>query len=151
MHLSAVADGAMSQAVEVKGEVAVPAAFAVDDLRKLASHEVSVAGEGGAKRAYRGVLLRDLLTACKPAEKTRFDLRQNYVVARATDGYLAVFSWIELFNSAIGDQVLVAFEVDGAPLADAEGRIAMISGADTRSGPRHVRWLSSIDVRRATP
>ncbi len=36
-------------------------------------------------------------------------------------------------------------------LSDAEGRVALVSTGDVRSGTRHVRWLESIDVRRALP
>ena len=52
------------------------------------------------------------------------------------------------FNSPIGEGVLVFFEKDGAALNDFEGRIAMVSSKDTRTGPRHVRWLKQIDVVR---
>ena len=37
---------------------------------------------------------------------------------------------------------------DRVPLADDEGRIALISGKDIRTGPRHVKWLQSIEVRK---
>ena len=36
----------------------------------------------------------------------------------------------------------------GQPLADDEGRIAMVSTKDTRTGPRHVKWLQGIEVRK---
>jgi hypothetical protein len=39
------------------------------------------------------------------------------------------------------------FERDGQALADREGRIALASGRDIRSGPRNVHWLSRLDVR----
>ncbi|MBK7252189.1 MAG: hypothetical protein IPI06_15355 [Gammaproteobacteria bacterium] len=70
------------------------------------------------------------------------------VVATASDGYKAVFSWSELFNSPVGEGVLVFFEKDGMPLADDEGRIALISAKDLRTGPRHVKWLQGIEVRK---
>jgi hypothetical protein len=44
--------------------------------------------------------------------------------------------------------VAVAIERDGMPLEDGEGRFALISLADERPGPRHVKWLQQIDVRR---
>jgi hypothetical protein len=64
------------------------------------------------------------------------------------NGYQAVFSWGELFNTAIGRGVLVAFERDAQPLREGEGRIALVSTEDERAGPRHVKWLHRIDVRR---
>jgi hypothetical protein len=33
-------------------------------------------------------------------------------------------------------------------LRDGEGRITLVSLADERSGTRHVKWLSRIDVQR---
>ena len=43
---------------------------------------------------------------------------------------------------------MVFFEKNGQPLADSEGRIAMVSSKDTRTGPRHVKWLQNIEVKR---
>jgi hypothetical protein len=43
--------------------------------------------------------------------------------------------------------VLVLFERDGKPLAPAEGPLALISGKDIRTGPRHVKWLQTVEVR----
>ena len=70
------------------------------------------------------------------------------VLAIASDGYTVVFSWSEIFNSPVGDGILVFFEKDGVPLGDDEGRIALISAKDIRTGPRHVKWLQSIEVRK---
>ena len=75
-------------------------------------------------------------------------VRRTYVVAVASDGYQAVFSWGELFNTPVGAGVLVAYERDGEPLREGEGRIALVSLADERPGTRHVKWLSRIEVRR---
>ena len=94
------------------------------------------------------MLLRDVLAAAKPVEKERHDLRRSIVVATATDGYQAVFSWAELFLSPIGDGAMVIFERDGAPLSSNEGPLAIVSLKDTQPGPRHVKWVERIEVRR---
>ncbi len=96
---------------------------------------------------YAGVLLRDVVSAAKPVEKSRYDLRRSVVVATASDGYQAVFTWAELFLSANGDGALVVFERDGAPLPADEGPLALVSLRDTKSGPRHVKWLTKVEVR----
>ena len=70
------------------------------------------------------------------------------IIATASDGYKVVFSWSEVFNSPLGEGVIVFFEKDGVPLADDEGRIAMVSTKDIRTGPRHVKWLQAIEVRK---
>ena len=39
------------------------------------------------------------------------------------------------------------YERDGVRLLDNEGPLALVSLKDTRPGPRHVKWLQSIEVR----
>ncbi len=100
-------------------------------------------------RRFTGCLLRDVLDSAGLTEKVRRDLRKSFMVASASDDYQVVFSWGELYNSPVGDGVLVVYEMDGAPLPDGEGRIALVSLKDTKPGPRHVKWLARIDVRLA--
>jgi hypothetical protein len=90
-----------------------------------------------ARRAGRG-----------PADQAQPPPRRTIIVATASDGYKAVFSWAELFNTTIGDGVPIVYERDGAPLGNDEGRIALVSLKDIRPGPRHVKWLSAIEVVR---
>ena len=144
----------------VGGNVANPLALGVDDLTRQPVQtvedvrQVRVAGAtasgGDQVRRYRGVLLRDVLAAAKPVEKERHDLRQSIVVVTATDGYKAVFSWAELLLSPIGDGVLMIFERDGAPLAPTEGPLALVSLRDTQPGPRHVKWLAKVELRKVS-
>jgi hypothetical protein len=94
-----------------------------------------------------GCLLRDVLERAKPVERKRLDFRKSVVIATASDGYRVVFSWAELYHSPIGDGALVVYERDGKPLDDSEGRIALVSLNDTRPGPRHIKWLQSIELR----
>jgi DMSO/TMAO reductase YedYZ molybdopterin-dependent catalytic subunit len=118
----------------------------VEDVR-----EVRMGGEAKQDtqaRRYAGVLLRDVLAATKPVEKERRDLRRSIVVVTASDGYVVVFSWAELFLSPIGDGVLVVLERDGAPLPASEGPLALVSLRDTQPGPRHVKWLQKVELRR---
>jgi len=129
--------------VEVAGQVRRSLSLSVEDLRALAQRRGQVAAGG-----YGGIRLTDLLEEADIRRDARHALRRTYVVALASDSYQAVFSWGELFNTSIGRNVLVAFERDGSPLQDGEGRIALVSLADDKIGPRHVKWLSRIDVRR---
>jgi hypothetical protein len=70
--------------------------------------------------------------------------------AVATDGYRAMFSWGELFNTDAAEHVLVIRARDGKPLDAAEGPLALRALADTRPGPRHVRNLCAIVARTAS-
>ena len=106
-----------------------------------------VAGQPQAATTLQGVRLLAVLEQAGLAERDRFDWRKTVVIAIARDGYRAVFSWPELANTAGGAQVMVSYERDGASLDAQEGPLAIHVPADTRTGPRHVKWLQRIEVR----
>jgi DMSO/TMAO reductase YedYZ molybdopterin-dependent catalytic subunit len=99
-----------------------------------------------AQVRWRGVLMRDILQAAGIERLDKREQRRSGVAARASDDYVVLFSWGELFNAKLGDNVLVVTAVDGKPLAASEGPYALRSLLDTRSGPRHVRWLRQLEV-----
>jgi DMSO/TMAO reductase YedYZ molybdopterin-dependent catalytic subunit len=157
-NIAAQTEAPSAAKLTVGGNVANPSTLSLDDLKRLPVQDLDDVRQmraGGAAvagseqvRHYKGVLLRDVLAAAKPVEKEHRELRQSIVVATATDGYKAVFSWAELFLSPIGDGALVIFERDGGPLAPSEGPLALVSLRDTQPGPRHVKWLVKIDLLR---
>jgi len=110
---------------------------------------VASSGSGTTDRAvvYTGALLRDVLEKSGFATATDRGVRTNVVEAVATDGYRAVFSWGELFNSPLGEQAVVITAQNGRPLDIAAGPLALRSLADLRPGPRHVRNLCALIVR----
>jgi DMSO/TMAO reductase YedYZ molybdopterin-dependent catalytic subunit len=132
----------VSTRLVVTGEVQRELSLSVEELRAIAKRRGEVVVGG-----YGGIRLTDLLEEADIRRDARRALRRTYVVASATDHYQAVFSWGELFNTSIGHRVLVAFERDGLPLREGEGRMALVSLADERAGPRHVKWLNRIEVR----
>jgi DMSO/TMAO reductase YedYZ molybdopterin-dependent catalytic subunit len=129
----------VSTRVVLSGEVQHELTLGVAELRLRTSVQ---------ERGYGGVRLVDLLREADIRQDAQHALRRTYVVATATDGFKAVFSWGELFNTPIGRGVIVAYERDGAPLRDGEGRITLVSLGDERPGTRHVKWLERIEVRR---
>src|SRR5271156_1032021 len=104
----------MVTAVTVGGNVSQSLSLTVADLKRYPVHQIDYvppqtehkSGSEPARR-YTGCLLRDVLAAAKPTEGKPRDLRKSYVVASASDGYEVVFSWAELFISAVGDNVYV--------------------------------------------
>ncbi len=141
--------------VTVSGNVSKSLSLTVADLKHYPVHQIDYVppqtehqAGGEPARQYTGCLLRDVLAAAKPVESKPHDLRKSYVVARASDGYEVVFSWAELFVSPVGSNVYVVYERDGAPLAEDEGRIALVVLTDMRP-IRHVKWLSALIVRAA--
>ena len=145
----------VTDSVSIGGAVEHPLRLTVADLRKLAPQQagdVPLVCQSGADMGkienLRGVLLRDILEKAKVVAPGHNDVKKMIIVATASDDYKVVFSWTEVFNSPVGEGVIVFFERDGRPLADDEGHIAMISTKDLRTGPRHVKWLSGIEVRK---
>ncbi|WP_164110364.1 MULTISPECIES: molybdopterin-dependent oxidoreductase [Sphingobacterium] len=142
-----------SKSIEVTGEVENKLVLTVDDLKKMNQNNlnnVDIICENGAKtsvrKSYKGVLLKDILSKAKIIQHHHRD-RNFYIVARASDDYMATFSWAELFNNVNGEKTYVMYEENEKPIQD-EGAMILISKNDLKTGPRHVSWLKSIEVYR---
>ncbi len=152
----AQAPSAVSETLNVTGAVKSPLALTVAQLEAMPVEQVAqtdthqVDGKS-VTTDVRGVRLTALLDRAALAAGGKNDWKHAVVVASATDGYAVTFSWPELFDTDVGPGVLVIFERDGKPLADREGRIALVSAKDIHNGPRNVHWLSKIDVRVLAP
>ena len=94
---------------------------------------------------YRGIRLRDLIERAG-IKADRREQRRAVILATAQDGYQASFSWGELFNSSLGDSVVLVLREGTLDLIERDGLPALRSLQDLRSGPRHVRWLARIEV-----
>lgn len=145
----------VTHSVSVGGVVAKPLTLTVADLKKMPAAEIGampIVCQSGATmeevKQYKGAKLKDVLDRAEIVSRDHNDTKKMVIVATASDGYKAVFSWQELYNSPIGDEVVVFFEKNGRPLDDDEGQIALISAKDLRAGPRHVKWLQSLEVIR---
>jgi DMSO/TMAO reductase YedYZ molybdopterin-dependent catalytic subunit len=143
----------VSRSLSVSGEVKKPLQLSVADVKALPSRtvkDVAIISKHGTTmiKSLKGVLLKDILDKAEIAAKQPGDTKRMFIVATATDNYKAVFSWNELFNSPLSEGILVAYEKDGAELADAEGKLLLVSTKDFMTGSRHVKWLKSVDVRK---
>lgn len=143
----------VSKIVKVTGDVVTPLTLTVDSLKKMKVIELKdfkiVCQTGLTKESVestKGVLLTDILEKAKIAQQEHKN-RNFYIVARASDDYKATFSWAELFNNPTGEKVYVLFEQNGQPLKE-KGEMIVVSLNDTKTGPRHVKWLKSIEVSR---
>lgn len=140
-------------ALSITGDVRQPLRLGVRDLAdfpaagQAESRVVRQVDGQGRETLSRGVRLKALLQRAALAERDRLDWRRTIVMAIAADGYRAVFSWPELFNTDTGNLVLVLYQRDGMPLSDGEGPLALLAAADLRLGPRHVKQLVRLDVR----
>ncbi|OMQ12730.1 molybdopterin-dependent oxidoreductase [[Flexibacter] sp. ATCC 35103] len=138
--------------IEIKGEVEFPLQLNIDSLQKMKVTTISnfkITGQNGEikkeDKTSKGVLLKDILEKSKIIQKDHKD-RNFYIVARASDGYKATFSWAEIFNNPTGENTYVLFEENGKPIKN--GEMVLICKNDIKTGPRHVYWLKSIEVYR---
>ncbi len=132
---------------------ALPATRLTQKLSVVSSASASASASTSAPPAerslsYGGVLLRDALQRAGFGGPNDRGARGAIIEAVADDGYRATFSWGELFNSPLGDQALVIVTQDDKPLDAAAGPLALRSLADLRPGPRHVRNLCALVVKR---
>lgn len=143
----------ISKQVTIKGDVENELTLTVDSLKKMnviTIENFKVVCQSGANmkedKNCKGILLKEILEKAKIKQQNHKD-RNFYIVARATDNYKATFSWAEIFNNPTGENVYVLFEENGM-LIKAQGDMILICKNDIKTGPRHVYWLSSIEVKR---
>jgi len=101
-----------------------------------------------AIKNIKGVLLKDIIDKAVIEVSSPKLLSEYYITCVATDNYKVVFSWNELFNTDIGNHVMVITEADGKPAKDGEDRIAILSTADQATGRRFVKSLARVIVER---
>jgi DMSO/TMAO reductase YedYZ molybdopterin-dependent catalytic subunit len=97
--------------------------------------------------AYRGVRLTTLITEAGLPNDAPGEFKRTVFVAHGQDGYVVTFSWHELFNTPIGESVLIAYECGGRKLDAEDGAPILFSGADILPAPRHVKRLARIEAR----
>jgi hypothetical protein len=152
---STEASGFVTQTLNLGGRVQHKLALSPEALKDFpvqAPAEIPIIGRTGETlrilKGYVGAKLTDILDKSVLLSADHNDLKKSIVVATASDDYKAVFSWNELYNTTVGEGVLVLYAKDGKPLGDDEGRIALISTRDSHTGPRHVRWLQDVQVQK---
>ncbi|HZZ14195.1 MAG TPA: molybdopterin-dependent oxidoreductase [Paraburkholderia sp.] len=96
---------------------------------------------------YRGVRLTTLIDAAGLPDSVPGEFKRTVFVAVGQDGYAVTFSWHELFNTPIGENVLVAYECGGRALDSNEGAPILFSGSDRLPAPRHVKRLARIEAQ----
>ncbi|MES2183794.1 MAG: molybdopterin-dependent oxidoreductase [Pseudomonadota bacterium] len=139
--------------LRVDGHVPHPRTFSLAQLQALPQvdlgpTEVVCLSARQVRRAhhYAGVRITDLLGETGFGTLPRNTLKQCVVVCHGADGYRAIFSWNELFNTAVGDRALAIVQRDGRPLADDPGELSLISAADLLGGPRNLQALVMVEA-----
>ena len=147
----------VSQQVVINGLVKTPLVLDVNALKQFphqVTQRVAINTMKGEVRTeptdFKGVRLIDMLNQAEIIRLDHNDVKKMAIIATASDGYKAVFSWNELFNSANGQGVIIIYQRDGLPLDEKAGQIALISTRDLATGPRFVKWIKEINVLKVT-
>lgn len=154
-HLSTTEDSVKfySPTFSVSGDVEFPLSYTVDSLKEMkvvTLDSLNTVCQSGVimnqSKSSRGVLLKDVLNKAEIKQLHHAD-RNFYIVVRASDGYKATFSWAEIFNNPTGENTYIIFEENNKPVAK-NGAMILNCINDIKTGPRHVNWLKSIEVKR---
>ncbi len=96
----------------------------------------------------KGILLKDIIDKAVIDASSPKLLSEYYITCMAADNYKVVFSWNELYNTEVGNHVIIITEADGKMSKDGEDRIAILSTADKATGRRFLKSLTKVIVER---
>ena len=123
----------------------------LDDLKAFQKHSIKSLKITNHLKEYKstlenanGVLLRDVLSKVSFKEKSPKVLSEYYIVCIAEDNYKVVFSWNEIFNTAVGDNALLITDAKDRP----NDGISTLSPTDFATGRRYVKNLKTIQLKK---
>ena len=143
------AENAAAPQLTVRGDIPAPLMLKADDLARMPRETISVPDQDGTKVTYGGVPLREILKgAGVPLGKDlRGKVLASYVLAKAHDGYLVVFSLGEMDEAFGNESIIVADKRDTKPLFGYQGPFRLVCPND-KAGARSVRMLETLEVVR---
>lgn len=153
--LSILLYGQQQTAISIWVHQKKQASIGLEQLRNLPQQQLDslrIYNHAGSYRStlqqIKGVLLKDILKEVRFGEGSPKELSEYYLIAKAKDGYKVVFSWNELFNSPLGDKVLLVTNISQASQGKQKDGFALLSPKDIATGRRYVKDLESIQIRR---
>ncbi len=160
--VSSMAAGPADEAIHIAGSGAKPSDWGVKQIRQKLAGEIKPVeyNSKGAKRVFDCVPLASVLKAAgvdtdfamngAAGPKLKNPQMRMAVMVRGRDGYGAVFSLAELLPMVGHRDVWLALDMDGKPLADADGPTRLIV-PDDQMPARGVHQVASIDVIDLSP
>ena len=153
--LRAQQDNKQTNAFTITGNVKNVFTFSLKDAGNFTAHAIDslviynhLHERKRAIKNIKGILLKDVLEKAGLSEDKPKLFSEFYFTCIATDGYKVVYSWNELFNTDIGNQVIVITEEDGQKADIINDHIAIVSPLDKATGRRYVQNLEQIKVER---
>jgi DMSO/TMAO reductase YedYZ molybdopterin-dependent catalytic subunit len=132
-----------SASFTVGGEVLRPLKLSVKELSALKSSEVKAKDRDGKEHTFKGVMLWTILDSAGVTlgKDLRGENLAKYLLVKASDGYEVVFSLPEIDPEFSEKIILLAYKVDGKPLAATEGPFRLVVPQDKK----HARWIRQLN------
>jgi hypothetical protein len=143
---------ASTKEFKITGKVKAEKVVSLSDLKSYKSVELQDINVSCTPRkedkakAVKGVLVKSILDSVAFDYEYSRLLGQYYFLFVASDGYKIVFSFNEVYNTEIGNNLYIVTEIDGKEAAETSNKILLLSTKDIKGGSRNVRWLSKIVV-----
>lgn len=143
--LGAAENNAFGQQVftlTIDGEVAKPLKLSLKRLESFPSVEFKAVGHDKKEHVYKGVMIFTLLDSAGVTlgAKLRGKNLGKYLVAKASDGYQAVYALPEVDPEFTDEKIIVAYLEDGKPLATGDGPVRVVVPGDKK----HARWVREL-------
>jgi len=136
----------------ITGKVKTESVITMDSLNSFPLKtigDIKVTDHTGAFKhqddQLKGVLLKDILNHSQWL-LTPHLFSSMYFTCVGADGYKVVYSWNELFNTEIGDNVYIVMEKNGIKADKLPSSIQMVSMLDYKTGRRYLHNLDKIVV-----
>ncbi len=145
-----------TKSFQITGEVKAEKKISIEDLasyRESALGDVIITNHMGevksTQKKLKGILLRDVLEKVEFKTPSPKELSTFYIVCKASDGYIIVYSWNEIFNNPAGESVYLITSKDGVAAKDLEESVLMASPRDYKTGRRYLKGLTEVQIKRA--
>lgn len=96
----------------------------------------------------KGVAIKTVLEKIDFIYEKPKELNEFYFVMMASDGYKVVFSWNEIYNTEVGNQLFFITEMGGKKIEEMPEHIILSSAADIKNGRRYIKGLQNIEVKK---
>jgi len=138
----------------IEGKVKSKKVVTLDNLKSMKSVELENINTSCSPKAsetsrhVKAVRLLDIMDSVA-FDAPRGALNAFYFKFVASDGYVLVYSFNEIFNTETGRNMYLVTEREGIDISAMETRILLLTTNDIRGGKRNMKCLSRIVVCQA--
>ena len=144
-----------SNTLKFTGLVKMEKVFSLADLRKWKTVDLGDVNTSCSRKkeeiahGVKAILLKEVMDSVAFQYTNSHSLNSFYFKFIASDGYILVYSFGEIYNTETGNHLYLVMEKDGKPVSEIENRILLLTTSDLKSGSRNMKWLEKIVVCKA--